>query len=100
MDLWMYKCRGIRTIARIDTIPKDTIPNGHNPEGTQSRVGTIPHGHNAEWTQSRMDIIPIGHHPEWTPSRMGTIPNGQNPEWTPSRMSTYLVTSVFYTQAW
>ena len=47
---------GFRTIARMDTIPKDTIPNGHNPE----------------WTQSRMDTIPNGHNPERTPSRMST----------------------------
>ena len=38
---------GIRTIARMDTIPKDTIPkntipNGCDPEWTQSRMGTIP----------------------------------------------------------
>ena len=66
---------GIRTIARMDTIPKDTIPNGHNPEWTQSRMDTIPNGHNPEWTQSRMDTIPNGHHPEWTQSRMDTVPN-------------------------
>ena len=66
---------GIRTIARMDTIPKDTIPNGHHPEWTPSRMDTIPNGHNPEWTQSRMDTIPNGHNPEWTPSRMDTIPN-------------------------
>ena len=36
------------------TIPKNTIPNGHNPEWTQSRMDTIPKGHNLERTQSRM----------------------------------------------
>ena len=51
-------------------------------------------------TIARMDTIPIGHYPEWTQSRMDTIPNGHNPEWTRFRMSTYLVTDVFYTQAW
>ena len=71
----------------------DTIPNGHNPEWTQSRMDTIPNGHNPEWTQSRMDTIPNKHNPEWTPSRMDTIPNGHhperhNPEWTQSRMDT------------
>ena len=71
---------GIRTIARMDTIPKDTIPNGNHPEWIQSRVDTIPNGHHPEWIQSRMDTIPNGHHPEWAPSRMGTIPNGCNPE--------------------
>ena len=72
---------GIRTIARMDTIPNDTIPNGHNPE----------------WTQSRMDTIPNGHNPERTTSRMDTIPNGHNPERTQFRMSTYnyIVTLVF-----
>ena len=91
-----YAFIGIRTIARMDT-----IPNGHNPEWTQSRMDTIPNGHNPEWTQSRMDTIPNGHHPEWTPSRMDTIPNGHNPEWTQSRMSTYnyivtLVSNSYY----
>ena len=52
---------GIRTIARMDTIPKDTIPNEHNPEWTQSRMDTIPNGQNFEWTPSRMDIIPNEH---------------------------------------
>ena len=32
---------GIRTIARMDTIPKDTIPKT-----------TIPNGYDREWTQS------------------------------------------------
>ena len=39
---------GIRTIARIDTIPKDTIPKDTIPKDT------IPNGHNPEWTLSRM----------------------------------------------
>ena len=75
----------------------DIIPNGHNPEWTQSRMDTIPNGHNPEWTPSRMDIIPNGHNPEWTQSRKDTIPNGHNPERTQSRMSTYnyIVTLVF-----
>ena len=47
------KIFGIRTIARMDTIPKDTIPKD-----------TIPNGHNPEWTQSRMDTILNGHNPE------------------------------------
>ena len=47
-----YTLPGIRATARMDTIQKDTIPNGYNPE----------------WTQSRMDTIPNGHHPEWAPS--------------------------------
>ena len=51
-------------------------------------MDTIPNGHNPEWTQSRMDTIPKGQHPEWTQSRMGTIPKGHNPEWTQSRMDT------------
>ena len=77
---------GIRTIARMDTIPKYTIPKD-----------TIPNGHHPEWTQSQMCTIPNGHHPEWKPSRMRTIPNGHHPEWTQSRMSTYnyIVTLVF-----
>ena len=66
----------------------DSIPNGHHPEWTPSRMDTIPNGHNPEWTQSRMDTIPNGHHPECAPSRMGTIPNGHHPEWAPSRMDT------------
>ena len=75
----------------------DTIPNGHNPEWTQSQMDTIPNGHHPEWTPSRMDTIPNGHHPEWTQSRMDTIPKGHHPEWTQSRMSTYnyIVTLVF-----
>ena len=81
-------CVFLRTEWILYTIPKNTIPNGHNPEWTQSRMDTIPNGHNPEWTQSRMDTIPNGHHPEWTPSRMDTIPNVHNPEWTPSRMDT------------
>ena len=61
---------GIRTIAGMNTIPKytipmDTIPNGHNPEWTQSRMDTIPNGHNPEWTQSRMDTIPNEHLPSY-----------------------------------
>ena len=84
---------GIRTIARMDMIPKDTfanghIPEGHNPEWTQSRMDTIPNGRNPECTHSRMDTIPNGHIPEWTHSRMDTIPNGHHPEWTSSRMDT------------
>ena len=94
---------GIRTIARMDTIPKDTIPNGHHsewapslmdtiqngyhPEWTLSRMDTIPNVHYPEWTLSRMDTIPNGHHPEWTLSRKDTIPNGHHPEWTPSQMN-------------
>ena len=103
---------GIRTIARIDAIPKDTIPNEHNPERTQSRMDISPNGHYAEWTLCRMDTIPNStipneHNPEWTSSRMGTIPNGHHPEWAPSRMDTIpnehlpsYGTLVFYTQAW
>ena len=80
------------TPSRMDTIPKDTISNGHH---TPSRMDTISNGH-LEWTPSRMDTmdtirmdtIPNGHHPEWTPSRMDTIPNGHHPEWAPSRMDT------------
>ena len=53
-------------------------------------MDTIPNGHHPEWTPSRMDTIPNGHHPEWTPSRMDTIPNGHHPEWAPSRMDTIL----------
>ena len=79
---------GIRTIARMDTIPKDPIPNGHNSEWTPSRMDTIPNGHHPEWAPSRMDPIPNGHNPEWTQSRMDPIPNGPHPEWTPSRMDT------------
>ena len=62
---------GIRTIARMDTILKDTI---------QSRMDTIPNGRHPQWTPSRMDTNPNGHNPEWTQSRMDTIPNGHNPE--------------------
>ena len=51
-------------------------------------------GQLPEWTQSRKTPS------RRTQSRMNTIPNGHNPEWTQSRMSTYLVTEVFYTQAW
>ena len=65
----IYHCSGIRTIARMDTIPKDTIPNGLNPEWARSRMDTIPNGHDPEWND-----------PKWTPSRMDTIPNGHNPE--------------------
>ena len=105
VDFW-----GIRTIARMDTIPKapshpertqfqmDTISNGYHPEWTpsrmaQSRMDTIPNGHHPEWAQSRMtpsrmDTIPNGHNPECTQSRMDTIPNGHNPKWTQSRMDT------------
>ena len=54
----------------------------HNPEKH------VPNGHDPEWTQSRMDTIPNGRNPEWTPSRMDTIPNGHNPEWTQSRKYT------------
>ena len=36
---------------------------------------TIPNGHNPEWTQSRMDTIPKGHNPEWTRSRISTYNN-------------------------
>ena len=42
----------------------DTIPNGHNPEWTQSRMA-----------QFRMDTIPNGHNPEWSQYQMNTIPN-------------------------
>ena len=75
----------------------DTIPNGHNPEWTPSRMDTIPNGHNPEWTPSRMDTIPNGHNPEWTQSRKDTIPNGHIAERKQSRMSTYnyIVTLVF-----
>ena len=62
---------GIRTIARMDT-----IPIGHNPEG-----------HVSEWTQSQMDTISNGHNLEWTPSLMDTIPNGHNPKWTQSQLN-------------
>ena len=77
---------GIRTIARMDTIPKDTIlkdtfPNGRYLKWTQSRMNTIPNGHYPEWTPSRMDTISNGHHPEWTQSRMDTIPNGHLPSY-------------------
>ena len=48
----------------------NTIPKGHNPEGTLSRMDTIPNKHDPEFTR-----IPNGHDPEWTQSRMGTIPN-------------------------
>ena len=93
----LWSVTDIRRIAGMDTILKDTVPNGHNPEWTQSRMNTIPNGHNPEWTQSQMDTITTGQNPEWTPSRMDEIPNGHNPEWTLSRMSTYLVTkSVLY----
>ena len=65
-------------------IKKDPV---HDTESTSSRMDTIPNGHTPEWTQSRMDAIPSD-----------TIPNGHNPEWTRSRMSTYnsIVTLVFY----
>ena len=69
--------QGSCTRSRMDTIPNGTIPNGHNPEWTQSRMVTIPNGHNPEWTP--MDTIPNGHITEWTP--MDTIPNGHDPEW-------------------
>ena len=77
---------GIRIIARMDTIPKDTIPNGHNPECRQSQMDTIPIGHHpethdSEWTQSRKDTIPNGHNPERTQSRMDTIPNEHLPSY-------------------
>ena len=71
----------IGTIARMDTIPKDTIPNGLNSEWTQSRMGTILNGHHPEWTPSRMDTIPNAHKPEWT------LPNEHNPEWAQFRMN-------------
>ena len=61
--------------------------------------GTVP-AKPGRMVGLRMGTIPNGHKPELTQSRMGTIPNGHNPEWTQSRMSTYLVTEVFYTQAW
>ena len=67
--------------------------SGQLPEWTPSQMDTIPNGHNSEWIPSRIDPIPNEPHPEWTPSQMNPIP-------TQSRMSTYLVTEVFYTQAW
>ena len=45
-------------------------------------MGTIPNGHNPEWTQSQMDTIPNGHNSERTPSRMSTY--------------NYIVTLVFH----
>ena len=71
------QCLPWRTLQRI----LYTIPNGHDPEWTQSRMDTIPNGHNPKWTTipngppSRMDTIPNEHNPEWT-----TIPNGHHPE--------------------
>ena len=66
----------------------DTIPNGHHPEWTPSRMDTIPNGHHSKWTPFRMDTIPYGHHPIWIPSHMDTIPYGHHPIWTPSHMDT------------
>ena len=37
----------------------DSIPNGHHPEWTPSRMDTIPNGYH-----------PNGHHPEWTPFQL------------------------------
>ena len=59
---------GMQTIARMVTVLKDTIPKD-----------TIPNGHNLKWTPSQMGTIPNGHYPEWTLSRMYTIPNGHRP---------------------
>ena len=80
-----------------------TIPNGHEPEWTQSRMDTI-------WSPCRMDTTLIDtilneHSPAWTQSQVETIPNECNPErtlseWTQFRMNTYVVTEVLYTYSW
>ena len=33
----------------------DTVPNGHNPESTRSRLGEVPNG------QDPVETIPKGH---------------------------------------
>ena len=81
---------GIQTIARMEKIPKDNIPNGHNSKWTPFRMGTISNRHNPEWTQSRVDTIPNGYDPEWTQSQMDMIPNKHNPEWAPTCKYSYL----------
>ena len=66
----------------LDTIPINTIPNGHNFEWTRSQMNNIPNGHNNEWTQSRMDTIPNSHNQERTQFQINTISNGHHPEWS------------------
>ena len=72
-----------------------TIPNGHDPHYTQSRIDTISNVQDTEWTQPQMarygmDPIPNGNNPKWIQSRMDTIPNGHGREYTRLRIDPFL----------